>query len=185
MDDELTARLATQTQAFSFLRSSQSSEDGSGSGSISTYERIYPACADYQEPSRLIRKLPEFAECAEHLSKEGAGGRRSTLWSSKAAEATDPAARASLPESRTSSRAGVGSDGAPHYAEADIISLQESSDSGSITAVNMNLFAGSDLTLREFPKEKLTFKEKLGEGQFGEVNSFFDLALKLLLFSVK
>uniref|UniRef100_A0A3B3U1V4 Discoidin domain-containing receptor 2-like n=1 Tax=Poecilia latipinna TaxID=48699 RepID=A0A3B3U1V4_9TELE len=135
LDDELTARLAVQTQAFSFLRFSQSSEDGSGSGSISTYERIYPASADYQEPSRLIRKLPEFAEC-----------------------------------SGTSSRAGVGSDGAPHYAEADIISLQESSDSGSITAVNMNLFAGLDSTLREFPREKLTFKEKLGEGQFGEVH---------------
>ncbi|PWA17427.1 hypothetical protein CCH79_00011341, partial [Gambusia affinis] len=149
LDDELTARLAVQTQAFSFLRSSQSSEDGSGTGS--TYERIYPACADYQEPSRLIRKLPEFAECAEHLGKEGAGGRR-------------------VEESGTSSRAGVGSDGAPHYAEADIISLQESSDSGSITAVNTNLFAGSDLTLREFPREKLTFKEKLGEGQFGEVH---------------
>ncbi|XP_007554956.1 discoidin domain-containing receptor 2 isoform X2 [Poecilia formosa] len=140
LDDELTARLAVQTQAFSFLRFSQSSEDGSGSGSISTYERIYPASADYQEPSRLIRKLPEFAECAEHL------------------------------ESGTSSRAGVGSDGAPHYAEADIISLQESSDSGSITAINTNLFAGSDSTLREFPREKLTFKEKLGEGQFGEVH---------------
>lgn len=66
-----------------------------------------------------------------------------------------------------------GSDGAPHYAEADIISLQESSDSSthSITAVNMNLFAGTDSSMREFPRHKLTFKEKLGEGQFGEVYS--------------
>ncbi|KAM4727599.1 discoidin domain-containing receptor 2-like [Anableps anableps] len=136
LDNELMAHLAIQTQAFSFLHSSQSSEDGS----TSTYERIYPPCANYQEPSRLIRKLPEFAECTEHL------------------------------ESGTSCRAAIGSDGAPHYAEADIISLQESSDSSSITTVNMNLFAGSDSTLREFPREKLTFKEKLGEGQFGEVH---------------
>lgn len=66
-----------------------------------------------------------------------------------------------------------GSDSAPHYAEADIISLQESSDSStySITAVNMNLFAGTDSSMREFPRNKLTFKEKLGEGQFGEVHS--------------
>uniref|UniRef100_A0A4W6FPM7 receptor protein-tyrosine kinase n=1 Tax=Lates calcarifer TaxID=8187 RepID=A0A4W6FPM7_LATCA len=65
-----------------------------------------------------------------------------------------------------------GSDSAPHYAEADIISLQESSDSStySITAVNMNLFAGTDSSMKEFPRHKLTFKEKLGEGQFGEVH---------------
>lgn len=69
----------------------------------------------------------------------------------------------------STSLATSGSDGAPHYAEADIISLQESSD--SITAVNMNLFAGTDSSMREFPRHKLTFKEKLGEGQFGEVYS--------------
>lgn len=63
------------------------------------------------------------------------------------------------------------SDSAPHYAEADIISLQESSDCSisSITAVNIHLFAGADSSMREFPRDKLTFKEKLGEGQFGEV----------------
>ncbi|MEQ2314981.1 DNA damage responsive protein [Ameca splendens] len=136
LDDELTARLAIQTQAFSFLQSSLSSDDGS----TSSYERIYPPCANYQEPSRLIRKLPEFAECTEHL---------------------EPAA---------SCGAAICSDSAPHYAEAHIISLQESSDSSSIRTVNMHLFAGPDLTLKEFPREKLTFKEKLGEGQFGEVH---------------
>lgn len=71
------------------------------------------------------------------------------------------------------------SESAPHYAEADIISLQESSDSSahSITAVDINLFAGTDSSLREFPRQKLTFKEKLGEGQFGEVHSVLWLAL--------
>ncbi|KAL3988194.1 choline O-acetyltransferase [Sarotherodon galilaeus] len=119
LDDELTARLAIQTRAFSFHHS------------------IFPLCADYQEPSRLIRKLPEFSQSTEHLAF-----------------------------------AAGGSDGAPHYAEADIISLQESSDSStySITAVNMNFFAGTDSSMREFPRQKLTFKEKLGEGQFGEVH---------------
>uniref|UniRef100_A0A3B4ZRY0 receptor protein-tyrosine kinase n=1 Tax=Stegastes partitus TaxID=144197 RepID=A0A3B4ZRY0_9TELE len=142
LDDELTARLAVQTQAFSFHHSSLSSEGGSTSNS--TYERIFPLCADYQEPSRLIRKLPEFAQSNEHLGKF----------------AKDKSVKPG------------GSDGAPHYAEADIISLQESSDSStySITAVNMNLFAGTDSSMREFPRQKLTFKEKLGEGQFGEVH---------------
>uniref|UniRef100_A0A3Q1GHL8 receptor protein-tyrosine kinase n=1 Tax=Acanthochromis polyacanthus TaxID=80966 RepID=A0A3Q1GHL8_9TELE len=142
LDDELTARLAVQTQAFSFHHSSLSSEGGSTSNS--TYERIFPICADYQEPSRLIRKLPEFAQSSEHLE----------------------------PSASFRALTASGSDGAPHYAEADIISLQESSDSStySITAVSMNLFAGTDSSMREFPRQKLTFKEKLGEGQFGEVH---------------
>lgn len=67
LDDDLTARLAIQNRAFAFRHSSLSSD--SGSTSNSTYERIYPLCADYQEPSRLIRKLPEFAHSAENLSK--------------------------------------------------------------------------------------------------------------------
>uniref|UniRef100_I3KQK7 receptor protein-tyrosine kinase n=1 Tax=Oreochromis niloticus TaxID=8128 RepID=I3KQK7_ORENI len=96
------------------------------------------------------------------------------LW--RSATATRPMLRLffSKKESSTSCRAFAagGSDGAPHYAEADIISLQESSDSStySITAVNMNFFAGTDSSMREFPRHKLTFKEKLGEGQFGEVH---------------
>ncbi|XP_028986928.1 discoidin domain-containing receptor 2-like [Betta splendens] len=136
LDDELTARLADQTRAFSFHHSSLSSEEGSAS--TSTYERIFPLCADYQEPSRLIRKLPEFAQSAEPVEK---------------------------PEAACS-------DNAPHYAEADIISLQESSESSTcpVTAVNISLFAGTDSSLKEFPRNKLTFKEKLGEGQFGEVH---------------
>uniref|UniRef100_A0A8C6LQW7 receptor protein-tyrosine kinase n=1 Tax=Nothobranchius furzeri TaxID=105023 RepID=A0A8C6LQW7_NOTFU len=137
LDEELTARLAIQTQAFSFHHSFQSSENSS----TSTYERIYPLQADYQEPSNLIRKLPEFSQSTEHLGKPLRGKHD-------------------------------GSDAAPHYAEADIISLQESSDSGtfSITTFSTNLLAGSESFLREFPREKLTFKEKLGEGQFGEVH---------------
>lgn len=64
------------------------------------------------------------------------------------------------------------SESAPHYAAADIISLQESSDGGaSITSASMNLFAGADSSMREFPRDRLSFKEKLGEGQFGEVLS--------------
>lgn len=138
LDDELTARLAFQTQAFSFLDSSLSSEGGSTSNS--TYERIFPLCSDYQEPSRFIRKLPELAQSSENLGLSSC---------SKVLAAGGP-------------------DAAPHYAEADIISLQE--QESSITAVNMNLFAATDSSMREFPRDKLTFKEKLGEGQFGEVH---------------
>lgn len=72
---------------------------------------------------------------------------------------------------------------APHYAAADIISLQELSDGGAfITSASMNLFAGVDSSLREFPRDRLSFKEKLGEGQFGEVLSSFISSLVTLLF---
>ncbi|KAJ3595759.1 hypothetical protein NHX12_005062 [Muraenolepis orangiensis] len=46
LDDELTSRLA----------------------------RIFPLSADYQEPSRLIRKLPEFAQSAENLGRGSGRG---------------------------------------------------------------------------------------------------------------
>ncbi|XP_072768650.1 discoidin domain-containing receptor 2 [Nerophis lumbriciformis] len=135
LDEELTARLAVQTQAFSF--SFRHSLSSSNSTSNSTYERIFPLCSDYQEPSRLIRRLPEWARSTERL---GPGGSCGAL-------------------------ADGGADGAPHYAEADIVSRNR-----SVTAVHLDLFAGPDPSMREFPRDKLTFKEKLGEGQFGEVH---------------
>ncbi|KAL0966799.1 hypothetical protein UPYG_G00300280 [Umbra pygmaea] len=154
LDDELSARLAIQTQAFSFHHSSQSS----GSTSNSTYERIFPLCSpDYQEPSRLIRKLPEFAQSIEDL------GHRCSVSLCSVSSAAGSSSR---------QLQACGSDGAPHYAEADIVNQQEgaASSSYSITAVNMNLLSGKDTDMREFPRDKLTFKEKLGEGQFGEVH---------------
>ncbi|KAM9789336.1 discoidin domain-containing receptor 2-like [Neosynchiropus ocellatus] len=158
LDDELTARLALQTQAFSFHHSSLSSD--SGSSSNSTYERIFPLSSDYQEPSRLIRKLPEFAQSTEDLSET----RESVL--SSFICFTCNVCSASGSSSCQRLLAAGGTDGAPHYAEADIISQQDSSDdsASSVTAVN------TDSSMREFPREKLTFKEKLGEGQFGEVH---------------
>ncbi|KAJ8011214.1 hypothetical protein DPEC_G00055840 [Dallia pectoralis] len=172
LDEELSARLAVQTQAFSFHHSSQSSGDTTNS----TYERIFPLCSsDYQEPSRLIRKLPEFAQSLEDLA--------GTSPSSAASQAcvSDGAPHYAKAEACVSdgaphySESGASvSDGAPHYAEADIVSLQEgatgSKSYSSITAVNMSQLAGKDKDMREFPRDKLTFKEKLGEGQFGEVH---------------
>lgn len=169
LDDELTARLAVQTRAFSSLHSSLSSDTDSSSNS--TYERIFPLCADYQEPSRLIRKLPEFAQFT---------GRTKAQAHNNCCDAglmvKPPLGASSSGPSQT--LASGTSDSAPHYAAADIISLQESSDGGSsVTAASMDLFAGADSSMREFPRDKLSFKEKLGEGQFGEVLSLFSPAV--------
>lgn len=43
------------------------------------------------------------------------------------------------------------------------------SNTYAIPAVTMDLLSGKDVAVEEFPRKMLTFKEKLGEGQFGEV----------------
>lgn len=60
----------------------------------------------------------------------------------------------------------------PHYAEADIINLQgvTGGNTYAVPAVAVDALAGKDVTLGEFPRERLVFKEKLGEGQFGEAS---------------
>uniref|UniRef100_A0A4W3KGC9 Discoidin domain-containing receptor 2 n=1 Tax=Callorhinchus milii TaxID=7868 RepID=A0A4W3KGC9_CALMI len=63
-------------------------------------------------------------------------------------------------------------DNVPHYAEADIVNLQgvTGSNTYSVPALTMDLLSGKDVAVEEFPRKLLTFKEKLGEGQFGEVH---------------
>ncbi|KAL4660118.1 discoidin domain-containing receptor 2-like [Arapaima gigas] len=143
LDDELTASLSIRSETFTYNNNQSSA--ASEQESNSTYERIFPLGPDYQEPSRLIRKLPEFS-----LSMEEAVG---TSGVSKSTPAN-------------------AQEGAPHYAEADIVSLQGVTGSNmySVPAVTMDLLSGKDLAVEEFPRKQLTFKEKLGEGQFGEVH---------------
>lgn len=65
-----------------------------------------------------------------------------------------------------------GPEGVPHYAEADIVNLQgvTGGNTYSVPAVTMDLLSGKDVAVEEFPRKLLAFKEKLGEGQFGEVS---------------
>ncbi|XP_019134706.2 discoidin domain-containing receptor 2 [Larimichthys crocea] len=145
LDDELTASLSIQSETFAYNhnQSSTTSEQESNS----TYERIFPLGPDYQEPSRLICKLPEFAQSSE-----------------------EPASTSTAASKSTTST--VAQDGVPHYAEADIVNLQgvTGSNTYAIPAVTMDLLSGKDVVVEEFPRKLLTFKEKLGEGQFGEVH---------------
>uniref|UniRef100_A0A8D0BW37 Discoidin domain-containing receptor 2 n=1 Tax=Salvator merianae TaxID=96440 RepID=A0A8D0BW37_SALMN len=142
LDDEMTVSLSlpSESSMFNHNRSASSSERESNS----TYERIFPLGPDYQEPSRLIRKLPEFTP-----GEDEAGCSEST----KSAQPS-------------------GAEGVPHYAEADIVNLQgvTGSNTYSVPAVTMDLLSGKDVAVAEFPRKLLTFKEKLGEGQFGEVH---------------
>lgn len=65
--------LPSEASMFNNNRSSSPSEQESGS----TYDRIFPLRPDYQEPSRLIRKLPGFAAGEEEPgAPRGAGWTR-------------------------------------------------------------------------------------------------------------
>lgn len=46
------------------------------------------------------------------------------------------------------------------------------SNTYSVPAITMDLLSGKDVAVAEFPRKLLTFKEKLGEGQFGEVRIY-------------
>ena len=61
----------------------------------------------------------------------------------------------------------------PHYAEADIVSLQGVSGNNTYAVPALaSSSPGADATpLPELPRHCLIFKEKLGEGQFGEVRT--------------
>uniref|UniRef100_A0AAY4CC66 Discoidin domain-containing receptor 2 n=1 Tax=Denticeps clupeoides TaxID=299321 RepID=A0AAY4CC66_9TELE len=142
LDDELTASLSIQSETFTYNNNNHSSAT-SEQESNSTYERIFPLGPDYQEPSRLIRKLPEFTKASD--------------------EAGDSASNTSPASAQ---------DGVPHYAEADIVNLQgvTGGNTYAVPALTMDLLSGKDVAVEEFPRQLLTFKEKLGEGQFGEVH---------------
>ncbi|KAI4883324.1 hypothetical protein NFI96_024835 [Prochilodus magdalenae] len=58
----------------------------------------------------------------------------------------------------------------PHYAEADIISLQGVSGNNTYAVPALSTSPADCPPLPELPRERLIFKEKLGEGQFGEVH---------------
>ncbi|XP_059197923.1 discoidin domain-containing receptor 2 isoform X2 [Centropristis striata] len=133
----------SETLAYNHNQSSSTSEQESNS----TYERIFPLGPDYQEPSRIICKLPEFAPSSEEPASSSTAASKSTVTSAV-------------------------QEGAPHYAEADIVNLQgvTGSNTYAIPALTMDLLSGKDVAVEEFPRKLLTFKEKLGEGQFGEVH---------------
>ncbi|NWR81024.1 DDR2 protein, partial [Centropus unirufus] len=164
LDDEMTVSLSlpNESSMFNHNHSTSSSEQESSS----TYDRIFPLGPDYQEPSCLIRKLPEFTP-----EKEDMGEGQVTLHADTHDWAGPTVHPAGCSSPMKLSQASV-SEGVPHYAEADIVNLQgvTGSNTYSVPALTMDLLSGKDVVIEEFPRKLLTFKEKLGEGQFGEVH---------------
>ncbi len=188
LDDELTASLSIQSETFAYThnQSSTTSEQESNS----TYERIFPLGPDYQEPSRIICKLPEFAQSSEepggwiqHLFKLAHPHKTWLNTLTVSFSYCFPASTSTAASKSTTTT--VAQDGVPHYAEADIVNLQgvTGSNTYAIPAVTMDLLSGKDVAVEEFPRKLLTFKEKLGEGQFGEVCAVYPLQLFFCLWT--
>ncbi|XP_007435890.1 epithelial discoidin domain-containing receptor 1 isoform X2 [Python bivittatus] len=142
-DDDLTVHLSAPNDTIVINNTMGSNRHSN------RYERILSGETEYQEPSRARMKLPELPHSAEN--------------SACGIDYMEPEMAASQPGFQNN---------VPHYAEADIINLQgvTGGNTYAVPAVAVDALAGKDMAVGEFPRERLIFKEKLGEGQFGEVH---------------
>ncbi|XP_052453663.1 discoidin domain-containing receptor 2-like [Carassius gibelio] len=115
------------------------------------YERIFLLDPQYQDPAALRNKLPELSQSAEASACSGGYA--------------EPDVTLCTPHQCFQSSV-------PHYAETDIISLQGVTGSNmyAVPALTVDSLTRKDISVAEFPRERLLFREKLGEGQFGEVH---------------
>ncbi|NWS85262.1 DDR2 protein, partial [Toxostoma redivivum] len=169
LDDEMTVSLSlpSESSMFNHNRSSSPSEQDSPRGRKTqvrarTWSLLQPSL-----PS------PSSWPLSEHFGTEGRG-----LTSPRAAHMRVTQRLQGWPlcvppgcSGPSKSQASV-PEGVPHYAEADIVNLQgvTGGNTYSVPALTMDLLSGKDVAVEEFPRKLLTFKEKLGEGQFGEVH---------------
>ncbi|XP_060706967.1 discoidin domain-containing receptor 2-like isoform X2 [Hemiscyllium ocellatum] len=150
LEDDLTVRLSVPGDTVVINNTQQPGPSPGGTPS-NLYERIGSSDPEYQEPNRLQMKLPELPQGTDNSACSG--------------EYAEPdlskvAFQAGFPNS------------VPHYAEADIINLQgvTGNNTYAVPAVTIDALAGKDIAVGEFPRQRLVFREKLGEGQFGEVH---------------
>ncbi|XP_043939097.1 epithelial discoidin domain-containing receptor 1 isoform X2 [Protopterus annectens] len=151
------------------------------------YERINSSETEYQEPSRLRMKLPDVHHGAENsaeplnnpsyhllLSMDPQVTGNLSCKQAEAKPVNTDACGADYMEPDPSKMAAHHSfqNNVPHYAEADIINLQgvTGNNTYAVPALTIDALAGKDVVVGEFPRQYLVFKEKLGEGQFGEVH---------------
>ncbi|XP_061745570.1 discoidin domain-containing receptor 2 isoform X2 [Nerophis ophidion] len=115
------------------------------------YERVFLLDPQYQNPVALRNKLPELSQSAE-ASACGGGY-------------AEPDITQCTPHQCFHSNA-------PHYAETDIVRLQGVTGSNmyAVPALTVDSLTRKDISASEFPRQQLIFREKLGEGQFGEVH---------------
>uniref|UniRef100_A0A8C2Q8G2 receptor protein-tyrosine kinase n=1 Tax=Cyprinus carpio TaxID=7962 RepID=A0A8C2Q8G2_CYPCA len=140
----------------------------------SRYQRIHTFPDDrdhegeYQEPSTVLRPREQRDSTALLLNNPAYHLLLSDLTHGPN-RLTNCHSQQEKPQNLSQEASGGGGS-VPHYAEADIISLQGVSGNNTY-AVPALLATPTDCPpLPELPRERLVFKEKLGEGQFGEVH---------------
>ncbi|NXI47052.1 DDR2 protein, partial [Galbula dea] len=176
LDDEMTVSLSlpSESSMFNHNRSSSSSEQDclNSPQGRRTLVRARTACmvgAIYRAWSPLQPSClsPSFWPISKHFGTEGweRGCTSSSTSHSDITQSLWLTATAKVPTRLVP-------EGVPHYAEADIVNLQgvTGGNTYSVPALTMDLLSGKDVAVEEFPRKLLAFKEKLGEGQFGEVH---------------
>ncbi|XP_075295453.1 discoidin domain-containing receptor 2 isoform X1 [Opisthocomus hoazin] len=116
-----------------------------------TYERAFPLDMEYHQPTMLLQKLPELSQSAEDSVCSG--------------DYAEPDLTKSTPHQGFQNNV-------PHYAETDIVHLQGVTGNNmyAVPALTVDSLTKKDISVGEFPRQQLRLKEKLGEGQFGEVH---------------
>ncbi|XP_060613416.2 discoidin domain-containing receptor 2-like [Anolis sagrei] len=116
-----------------------------------TYERVFPLDLEYHQPITLLQKLPELSQSAEDSACSG--------------DYAEPDLTKCTPHQGFQNNV-------PHYAETDIVSLQgvTGNNTYAVPAITVDSLIKKDISVAEFPRQQLRLKEKLGEGQFGEVH---------------
>ncbi|NXJ88421.1 DDR2 protein, partial [Corythaixoides concolor] len=116
-----------------------------------TYERAFPLDLEYHQPATLLQKLPELSQSAEDSVCSG--------------DYAEPDLTKSTPHQGFQNNV-------PHYAETDIVHLQGVTGNNmyAVPALTVDSLTKKDISVDEFPRHQLRLKEKLGEGQFGEVH---------------
>ncbi|XP_041098575.1 discoidin domain-containing receptor 2 isoform X2 [Polyodon spathula] len=141
LDEEVMGQLSSCSDTM-VVHSSQSNP---------TYETVFLLDPQYQEPVLLLHKLPELSQSAEDSVCSG--------------DYAEPDLTQCTPHQGFQSSV-------PHYAETDIVSLQGVTGSNmyAVPALTVDSLTRKDISVGEFPRQRLHFREKLGEGQFGEVH---------------
>ncbi|XP_005730675.1 discoidin domain-containing receptor 2 isoform X2 [Pundamilia nyererei] len=155
LDEEVTVRLSSCSDTIILQTPPVPPRSGRApTGPVNTdphYERIFLLDPQYQNPAVLRNKLPELSQSAE-ASACGGGY-------------AEPDITQCTPHQCFHSNA-------PHYAETDIVRLQGVTGSNmyAVPALTVDSLTRKDISAAEFPRQQLIFREKLGEGQFGEVH---------------
>ncbi|XP_041854820.1 discoidin domain-containing receptor 2 isoform X2 [Melanotaenia boesemani] len=155
LEEEVTVRLSSCSDTITLQTPPVPPRSGLAStGPVNTdphYERVFLLDPQYQNPAVLRNKLPELSQSAE-ASACGGGY-------------AEPDVTQCTPHQCFHSNA-------PHYAETDIVRLQGVTGSNmyAVPALTVDSLTRKDISAAEFPRQQLTFREKLGEGQFGEVH---------------